>query len=320
MGPSSRFLGPWVPEPQIWQDPVPEVDHDLIGDAEIAELKAKVLDSDLSVPRLVATAWSSASTFRDTDLRGGANGARIRLAPQKDWEANEPSELATALQALEGIRSDFNDSQSGNVRVSLADLIVLAGCAAVEKAASDAGHSITVPFTPGRTDASEEQTETDSFAVLEPKADGFRNYMRAGDKVPPEERLVERANLLSLTPTEMTVLVGGMRALGANHGGSTLGVLTDRPGTLTNDFFVNLLGMETEWKPSVSDEGVYDGVDRETGDKRWTATSADLIFGSHSELRGLSEVYGADNSEQKFVEDFVAAWDKVMNLDRFDVD
>jgi catalase-peroxidase len=318
MGPIARFLGPWVPEAQLWQDPIPEADHALVGDAEIADLKAKVLDSGLSVSRLVATAWSAASSYRDTDKRGGANGARIRLAPQKDWEVNEPAELAKALETLEGIQSEFNGA--GNAKISLADLIVLAGGAAVEKAAKDAGFDVTVPFAPGRGDASDEQTDADAFDVLEPVGDGFRNYLVPGDKLPPEERLVDRANLLSLTPNELTVLVGGFRAIGANHGGSSLGVLTDRPGALTNDFFVNLLEMDTAWKPSVSDENVYDGVDRATGESRWTATAADLIFGSHSELRGLAEVYGSDDAGEKFVNDFVAAWDKVMNLDRFDLD
>jgi catalase-peroxidase len=317
MGPVSRFLGPWIPEPQLWQDPVPAVDHDLIGDADIGALKDKILGSGQSVSQLVRTAWASAATFRGTDKRGGANGARIRLAPQKDWEANSPSELATVLQALEGIQQDFNGS--GGAQVSLADLIVLAGCAAVEQAAKDAGYAVSVPFSPGRTDASQEQTDVEAFEVLEPIADGFRNYAQPGDKLPAEQRLVDKANLLNLTAPEMTVLVGGMRALNANHDQSPHGVFTDRPGALTNDFFVNLLDMRTEWKPSVSAENVYEGRDRSTGDVRWTATSADLVFGSHSVLRAVAEVYASDDSKEKFVRDFVAAWDKVMNLDRFDL-
>ncbi len=317
MGPLSRYLGPWVPEPQLWQDPVPAVDHDLIGDADIAGLKGKILASGLSISQLVSTAWASAASFRGTDKRGGANGARIRLAPQKDWAANDPAELAKVLQALEKIQQDFNGS--GGAKVSLADVIVLGGCAAVEKAAKDAGHTITVPFAPGRTDASQEQTDVEAFAVLEPKADGFRNYLEAGEKLPPEQRLLDRANLLTLTAPEMTVLIGGMRALNANSGQSKHGVFTDRPDTLTNDFFVNLLDMSTEWKPSVASENVYEGRDRKTGDVKWTATAVDLVFGSHSQLRALSEVYGADDAKEKFVTDFVAAWDKVMNLDRFDL-
>jgi catalase-peroxidase len=319
MGPLSRYLGPWVPEPQLWQDPVPEADHDLIGDAEIASLKQTILGSGLSVPQLVSTAWASAASFRGTDKRGGANGARIRLAPQKDWAVNEPDALATVLQTLEGVQQDFNSSQSGNTKVSLADVIVLGGCAAVEKAAKDAGHDVTVPFSPGRTDASQDQTDVEAFAVLEPAADGFRNYLHPGEKLSPETLLLERANLLSLTAPEMTVLVGGMRALGANHGTSSLGVLTARPGTLTNDFFVNLLDMGTEWTASTSSENVYEGRERGTGQEKWTATAADLVFGSHSQLRALSEVYASDDAQQKFVDDFVAAWDKVMNLDRFDL-
>ena len=319
MGPLSRYLGPWVPEPQLWQDPVPPVDHDLIGEAEIAALKEKVLASGLSIPQLVSTAWASAASFRATDKRGGANGARIRLAPQKDWEVNEPAELAQVLQTLEGIQQDFNSSQTGNTKVSLADLIVLGGCAAVEQAAKKAGHGITVPFAPGRTDASQEQTDVEPFAVLEPPADGFRNYLHPGEKLSAETLLLERANLLALTAPEMTVLIGGMRALDANHGQSQLGVLTDRPETLTNDFFVNLLDLSTEWKPSASSENVYEGRDRQTGEGKWTATAVDLVFGSHSQLRAISEVYGCDDSQEKFVRDFVAAWDKVMNLDRFDL-
>ena len=319
MGPVSRYLGPWVPEPQLWQDPVPDVDHDLVGDDDIAALKDKILASGLSIPRLVTTAWASAASFRGTDMRGGANGARVRLAPQKDWEGNEPAELARALQTLEGIQRDFNDSQSGRTRVSLADLIVLGGCAAVEQAARNAGHDVTVPFAPGRTDASQDQTDADTFDPLEPTADGFRNYLRPGEKLSPETLLLDRANLLTLTAPEMTVLIGGMRALNANVGQAPHGVFTDRPEALTNDFFVNLLDMRTEWKPSVSTENVYEGHDRATGEPRWTATAVDLVFGSSSQLRALSEVYGSDDAQDKFVHDFVAAWDKVMNLDRFDL-
>ena len=320
MGPVSRYLGPLVPsEPQLWQDPVPAVDHDLVGDAEIAALKAKVAESGLSVSQLVSTAWASAASFRGTDMRGGANGARIRLAPQKDWEANDPGELAKVLQTLEGIQQDFNGSQSGGVKISLADLIVLAGCAGVEQAAKAAGADVTVPFTPGRTDATQEWTDVDSFAVLEPKADGFRNYVRTGEKLVPEQWLVERANLLTLTAPEATALVGGLRVLGANAGGATHGVLTDRPGTLTNDFFVNLLDMGTEWKPAAQGEDIYEGHDRATGEAKWTGTSVDLVFGSNSQLRAVAEVYAADDAKEKFLRDFVAAWDKVMNLDRFDL-
>ncbi len=319
MGPISRYLGPWVAEPQLWQDPVPAVDHDLIDDADIATLKGMILGSGLSVPRLVSTAWASAASFRGTDKRGGANGARIRLAPQKDWDANEPGELAEVLQILEQIRQDFNSSLSGGKKVSLADVIVLAGSAGVEKAAKDAGHDITVPFAPGRTDASQEQTDVDSFAVLEPRADGFRNYVRVGEKAPLERLLVDRAYMLNLTAPEMTVLVGGLRALGTNYGQTQHGVFTDRPGTLTNDFFVNLLDMATEWKVSESAENVYEGRDRVTGEPKWTATANDLVFGSNSILRSLAEVYATDDAKEKFVRDFVAAWVKVMNLDRFDL-
>ena len=319
MGPISRYLGPWIPEPQLWQDPVPAVDHDLIGVDDIASLKEKLLASGLTVSQLVSTAWAAAASFRGTDKRGGANGARIRLAPQKDWEVNQPSELATVLQALEQVQQDFNGTQSAGKKVSLADLIVLGGCAAVEKAAKDAGYEVTVPFTPGRTDATQEQTDVESFAVLEPAADGFRNYLQAGEKLSPETLLIERANLLTLTAPEMTVLVGGMRALDANAGGSAHGVFTDRPGTLTNDFFVNLLDMSTEWKPSVSSENVYEGHDRATGGATRTATAVDLVFGANSLLRALAELYACDDSKEKFVHDFVAAWDKVMNLDRFDL-
>jgi catalase-peroxidase len=317
MGPLPRYLGPWVPEPQLWQDPVPDVDHDLIGEPEIAALKAKILESGLSIPQLVSAAWASAASFRGTDKRGGANGARVRLEPQKDWEVNEPAELAKVLQKLEEIQQDFNGSQSGGTRVSLADLIVLGGCAAVEQAAKNAGHDVTVPFAPGRTDASQEQTHVASFEVLEPAHDGFRNYFRAGDKLPPEQRLLDRANLLTLTAPEMTALIGGMRALNANFGQSTLGILTDQPGTLTNDFFVNLLDMSTEWKPTSLYS--YEGRDRSTGALKWTGTAVDLVFGSNSQLRALAEVYATVDSKEKFVRDFVAAWDKVMNLDRFDL-
>jgi catalase-peroxidase len=279
-----------------------------------------VLASGLSTAQLVATAWSSAASFRGTDKRGGANGARIRLAPQKDWAVNEPEQLATVLSTLEGIQQEFNGAQSGGMKVSLADLIVLAGCAAVEKAAKDAGHDITVPFSPGRTDATQEMTDTESFDVLERTADGFRNYLQPGEKLSPEKLLVERAYMLNLTAPEMTALVGGMRVLGANAGGSELGVFTDRPGTLTNDFFVNLLDMDTEWKPSTNTEHVYDGRDRSSGDQKWTATAVDLVFGSNSQLRAIAELYASSDSQDKFVGDFVAAWNKVMNLDRFDLE
>jgi catalase-peroxidase len=319
MGPVRRYLGPWVPEPQLWQDPVPEVDHELIGDDDIAALKGKLVDSGLSISQLVVNAWAAAACFRGTDKRGGANGARIRLAPQKDWEANNPAELAQVLATLEQVQQDFNSAQSGGKKVSLADLIVLGGCAAVEQAAKNAGHAITVPFAPGRTDASQEQTDVESFTVLEPTADGFRNYLRPGEKLAPETLLLERANFLMLTAPEMTVLIGGMRALGANTGGSEHGVFTDRPGTLTNDFFVNLLDMDMEWTASASDEHVYEGRDRSTGEVEWTATAVDLVFGANSQLRALSEIYGCADAQEKFVRDFVAAWDKVMNLDRFDL-
>jgi catalase-peroxidase len=318
MGPVSRFLGPDVPEPQLWQDPVPPVDHALIGADDIAELKRQVLDAGLSISQLVSTAWASASTYRDTDKRGGANGARIRLEPQSGWEVNAPEQLATVLRTLQGIAEAFNE-RDGDARVSLADLIVLAGNAAVEKAAENAGHPIEVPFTPGRTDATQEQTDVDSFAVLEPRADGFRNYLRAGEKLQPETLLLDRANLLALTAPEMTVLVGGMRVLGANVGGTGHGVFTDRAGSLTNDFFVHLLDMDTEWKVSGSAEHVYEGRDRATGEVTRTATAVDLVFGSNSELRALAEVYASDDAQEKFVRDFVAAWTKVMDADRFDV-
>jgi catalase-peroxidase len=317
MGPISRYLGPWIAEPQLWQDPVPAVAGELIDEADVKALKAKVLDSGLSVPQLIKTAWSSAGSFRGTDKRGGANGARVRLEPQKSWEANEPSELAKVLPALEKIQQDFNGS--GGKKVSLADLIVLAGSAAVEKAAKDAGFQINVHFAPGRTDASQENTDVESFAVLEPRADGFRNFVRAGEKAPLEQLLVERAYLLNLTAPELTVLVGGLRALGANHGGSKHGVFTDKPGVLTNDFFVNLLDMGTEWTASKSAENVYEGRDRTSGDPKWTATANDLVFGSNSQLRALAEHYAQDDNLQKFVEDFAAAWVKVMENDRFDL-
>jgi catalase-peroxidase len=319
MGPVSRYLGSWVPEPQLWQDPVPEVDHELIGDEDIAALKGKILTSGLSISQLVSTAWASAATFRGTDKRGGANGARIRLAPQKDWEVNSPAELASALQTLDEIQQDFNSSHSGGKKVSLADLIVLGGCAGVEQAAKNAGHDVTVPFAPGRTDALQEQTDAESFAVLEPTADGFRNYLQAGQKLPAEHLLVDRANLLTLTAPEMTVLIGGMRALNANFGQSENGVFTDRSETLTNDFFVNLLDMSTDWKASASSENVFEGRDRATGEVKWTGTAVDLVFGSNSQLRAISEVYACDDSKETFVRDFVAAWDKVMDLDRFDL-
>jgi catalase-peroxidase len=319
MGPHSRYLGPLVPkEPQIWQDPVPAADHELIEEQDAAALKAKILASGLSIPELVTTAWASAATFRGGDKRGGANGARIRLAPQKDWEVNQPAALGKVLQKLEVIQTDFNKSQSGGKKVSLADLIVLGGCAAVEEAAKKAGHDVKVPFSPGRTDASQEQTDVHSFAVMEPKADGFRNYVGKQNGISPEEMLVDRAQLLKLTAPEMTVLIGGMRALNANFGGTKHGVFTKRPETLTNDFFVNLLDMNTEWQP-IASEGVYEGRDRRTGEVKWTGTRVDLIFGSHSQLRALAEVYASDDSKEVFVTDFVAAWNKVMNLDRYDL-
>ena len=320
MGPRSRYLGPEVPaEELIWQDPVPAVDHTLIDASDIAALKAKILASGLSIRALVSTAWASASTFRGSDKRGGANGARIRLAPQKDWEVNQPAQLKTVLQTLEGIQQEFNTAQSGGKCVSLADLIVLAGCAGVEQAAKSAGYEVTVPFTPGRTDASQEQTDVASFAVLEPAADGFRNYLKAKNGVSAEELLVDHAQLLKLTAPEMTVLIGGMRALNANFGQSPHGVFTKRPETLTNDFFVNLLDMGTAWKATAEDDNVFEGSDRATGALKWTGTRVDLIFGSNSQLRALAEVYACEDSQEKFVHDFVAAWDKVMNLDRFDL-
>ena len=323
MGPISRYLGPLVPkEPQLWQDPVPAVDHKLIGEKDIAALKAKILKSGLSISQLVTTAWASATTFRGSDKRGGANGARIRLAPQKDWEVNQPAELAKVLKKLAAIQKEFNSSQSnGNKgkKVSLADVIVLGGCAAVEEAAKRAGHAVKVPFSPGRTDALQEQTDVHSFAVLEPTSDGFRNYLRNGDPRSAEERLVDRAQLLTLTAPEMTVLVGGMRALKANFGQSKHGVFTNRPETLTNDFFVNLLDMNTKWQASSTSEGVYEGRDRATGEIKWTGTRVDLVFGSNSQLRAIAEFYAWDDSKEAFVKDFVAAWNKVMNLDRYDL-
>jgi catalase-peroxidase len=319
MGPVSRYLGPWVPEPQLWQDPVPAVDHELIGEEDVAALKATIRESGLSVPQLVSTAWASAASFRCTDMRGGANGARIRLEPQRSWQVNQPAELVMVLQTLEQIQQGFNASQAGGKKVSLADLIVLAGGTGVEQAAKDAGHDVTVPFSPGRTDASQEQTDVTSFAVLEPKADGFRNYLPAGEKLPPETLLLDRATLLRLTAPEMTVLVGGMRALGANVGGTRHGIFTDRTETLTNDFFVSLLAPGTEWRPSASAENVYEGRDVESDEAKWSATAVDLVFGSHSQLRAIAEVYASADAQDKFVRDFVAAWVKVMELDRFDL-
>jgi catalase-peroxidase len=319
MGPLSRYLGPWVAPPQPWQDPLPAVDHELVGSDDIVALKKQILASGLSVSQLVSVAWRSASSFRGTDKRGGANGARIRLAPQKDWDVNEPAELKKVLGALEKIQNDFNGAQSGGKKVSLADLIVLAGCAAVEKAARDGGVAISVPFTPGRTDATQEQTDAQSFAVLEPKADGFSNFLRPDQRLSPETLLLERANLLTLTAPEMTVLIGGLRALGANAGQSKHGIFTKRPGTLTNDFFLNLLDNGTEWEPAAQGNGVYEGRERGSSEVKWTATAVDLVFGSHSQLRAIAEVYASSDGKQKFVSDFVAAWDKVMNLDRFEL-
>jgi len=320
MGPRSRYLGPEVPAEELtWQDPIPAVDHKLVDDKDIESLKAKVLASGLTVPELVSTAWASASTFRGSDKRGGANGARIRLAPQKDWEVNEPARLTKVLKTLEGIQSEFNSGRSDGKKISLADLIVLAGCAGVEKAAKNAGHNVTVPFIPGRMDASAEQTDAASFSVLEPKADGFRNYQKTRYAVTPEELLVDKAQLLTLTAPEMTVLVGGMRVLNANFKGSGRGVFTKRPEALTNDFFVNLLDMGTEWKPTAEDDSIFEGHDRATGELKWTATRVDLIFGSNAQLRALAEVYACDDAKEKFVHDFIAAWNKIMNLDRFDL-
>ncbi len=321
MGPRSRYLGPEVPEGEfIWQDPIPHIDHELIDEKDIAGLKAKILDSGLSISELVYTAWSSAATFRGSDRRGGANGARIRLVPQKDWEVNHPDELAKVLEVLEGVQSDFNAAQSSGKRVSLADLIVLAGCAAVEKAAKNTGYDIDIPFTPGRTDATQEQTDVESFAFLEPIADGFRNYLKQTYSVSAEELLVDRAQLLTLTAPEMTVFVGGMRVLNANYGHVQHGVFTERPEMLTNDFFINLLDMRTEWKPVSEDAELFEGYDRETGEIKWTATRVDLIFGANSQLRAIAEVYGCEDSQEKFLRDFVAAWSKIMNLDRFDLE
>jgi catalase-peroxidase len=320
MGPISRYLGAMVPaEQEIWQDPVPPVDHALIGPAEIAALKGRILASGLSIPQLVSTAWASAASFRGTDKRGGANGARIRLAPQKDWEVNQPARLATVLNALEAIQAEFNTAQSGGMKVSLADLIVLAGCAAVEEAAKQAGHAVEVPFAPGRTDASQAQTDVHSFAVLKPTADGFRNHLGAGARLSAEEMLLDRAHLLTLTAPEMTVLVGGLRALNANVGQSPLGVFTKRPGQLTNDFFVNLLDMNTTWSKASPSEDVFEGRDRRTGEVKWTGSRVDLVFGSNSQLRAIAEVYACNHTQDTFVHDFVAAWNKVMTLDRFDL-
>ena len=320
MGPRARYVGEEVPDEKLlWQDPLPEADYKVIGEKDIKRLKAAILDSGLTVPELVRTAWASAASYRGSDMRGGANGARVRLAPQKDWPANNPDELAKVLGRLEEVRADFNEELRGNKQVSLADTIVIGGAAAIEKAAADAGHDITVPVEPGRVDASAEQTDVDSFAHLEPKADGFRNYFGEGNDRSPAEMLVERADLLTLTVPEMTVLVGGMRALDANTGGAAHGVFTDQPGQLTNDFFVNLLSMQTEWRKAEDADGVYIGRDRASGEQKWTATPVDLIFGSNSELRAVAEVYAADDAEDKFVQDFVAAWTKVMRLDRFDL-
>jgi catalase-peroxidase len=320
MGPRARYLGPEVPaEELIWQDPIPVVNHKLIQAQDIASLKGRILTSGLSVAELVFTAWSSASTFRGSDKRGGANGARIRLAPQKDWEINQPAQLAKVLKTLDGIRSAFNGAAAGGKKVSLADLIVLAGCAGVEKAAKNAGHEVTVPFTAGRMDASQEQTDIESFAVLEPIADGFRNYLKGKYTLSAEALLVDKAQLLTLTAPEMTVLVGGMRVLKTNFGGAQHGVFTKRPESLTNDFFVNLLDMGTEWKPVSKDADVFEGRDRKTDALKWTGTRIDLVFGSNSQLRALAEVYGSSDAEKKFAHDFVAAWNKVMNLDRFDL-
>jgi catalase-peroxidase len=321
MGPIACYLGPEVPaEALLWQDPVPAVDHALVGPADIGALKAAILATGLSTAQLVSTAWASASTFRGTDKRGGANGARIRLAPQRDWAVNDPAALAAVLQALEKVQQDFNASKAGGgVRVSLADVIVLGGCAAVERAAAEAGSDVRVPFAPGRTDASQEQTDVESFAVLEPVADGFRNYLAPGQSRPAEQLLIDKAQLLGLTAPQMTALVGGLRVLGVNHDGSPLGVFSSRPGTLTNDFFVNILDAGTVWGPTSEAEETFEGRDRETGEVRWTGSRVDLLFGSNSVLRALVEVYASDDSRQKFVDDFVAAWDTVMNLDRFDL-
>jgi catalase-peroxidase len=320
MGPIARYLGPEVPsESLIWQDPVPALDHDLVDADDIAALKRQLLDSGLSVSQLISTAWASASTFRGSDKRGGANGARIRLEPQRGWEVNTPDELATVLRTLEGIQEAFNSAQTGGKKVSLADLIVLGGCAAVERAAKNAGHDVQVPFTPGRTDAAQEQTDVESFAVLEPSADAFRNYLGKGNRQPAEYLLIDKANLLTLSAPEMTALVGGLRVLGANYHGSPMGVFTSTPGSLTNDFFVNLLDMGTTWTPVAEDAETFEGRDSATGELKWTGSRVDLVFGSNSELRAVAEVYASDDAQEKFVHDFAAAWDKVMNLDRFDV-
>jgi catalase-peroxidase len=320
MGPASRYLGKEVPaETLIWQDPVPAVDHKLIDDQDVATLKAKILASGLSISQLVSTAWASAATFRGSDKRGGANGARIRLAPQKDWAVNQPAKLAIVIAALEKIQADFNGQQSGGKKVSLADLIVLGGTAAVEAAAKKAGHNLTVAFTAGRTDATQEQTDVESFAVLEPQADGFRNYLKKAYSVPSEKMLVDKAQLLQLSAPEMTALIGGLRVLGANANGSSHGVFTKRSGQLTNDFFVNILDMNTTWKPIAGDHDGYEGSDSKTGEIKWTGTRVDLIFGSNSQLRAIAEVYAQSDAKEKFVNDFIAAWDKVMNLDRFDL-
>jgi catalase-peroxidase len=320
MGPRSRYLGEEVPaEELIWQDPVPAVNHKLIDEQDIASLKVKILDSGLSIPELVSTAWASASTFRGSDKRGGANGARIRLAPQKDWAVNQPEQLKKVLLSLEGIQKDFNSAQTGGKKVSLADLIVLAGCTGVEKGAKNAGFDVKVPFTPGRMDASQDLTDAASFSVLEPAADGFRNYSRTKFAVSAEELLVDRAQLLTLTAPEMTVLIGGMRVLDANFDHSQHGVFTKRPGSLTNDFFVNLLDMKTSWKPSPKDDEIFEGHDRKTGELKWTGTRADLVFGSNSQLRALAEVYASEDAQKKFVDDFIKAWCKVMDADRFDI-
>ena len=321
MGPLSRYLGPLVPsEPQLWQDPVPRLDHELVGEEDIKALKSKILKSGLSIPELVSTAWASAATFRGTDMRGGANGARIRLAPQKDWDVNNPNVLAKVLQRLSAIQKEFNGSQAGNKKVSIADLIVLGGCAAIEQAAAGAGHEVRVPFSPGRTDASQAQTDVESFGVLEPTADGFRNYVRVGEKLPPEHLLLDRAILLKLTAPEMTVLIGGMRTINANYDQSPVGIFTDRPGILTNDFFVNLLDMSTEWKISSLSSQLYEGRDRTTGELKWTGSAVDLVFGSNSQLRAISEAYACTDSIEMFIGDFVAAWTKVMDNDRFDLE
>ena len=318
MGPMSRYIGDNIPEPELWQDPIPKVDYELIGDNDISSLKQTILNSNLTISQLVSTAWSSAASFRGSDKRGGANGARLRLAPQKDWAANEPAELAKILPVLEKIQKEFNSAQTGGKKVSLADLIVLGGCAAIEKAAADAGHKVSVPFSPGRADTTQELTDVESFAVLEPIADGFRNYSGKPDSRSAEELLVDRAQLLTLTAPEMTVLVGGMRALNTNVGQSKVGVLTERPGQLTNDFFVNLLDMNTKWHKS-KNAAVFQGLDRATGDVKWEGSRVDLVFGSNSQLRAIAEVYASQDASPRFVNDFVAAWTKVMNLDRFDL-